>query len=54
MQQNIRVDINHRAKKKPYIYPAVVNTVMKALKLEGAIDTPEIYFDPETNIFSIS
>ena len=27
---------------------------MKALKLEGAIDTPDIYFDPETNIFSIS
>jgi hypothetical protein len=27
---------------------------MKALKIEGAIDTPEIYFDPTTNIFSIS
>jgi hypothetical protein len=27
---------------------------MKALRIEGAIDTPEIYFDPTTNIFSIS
>ena len=27
---------------------------MKALKIEGAIDTPEIYFDPTTNIFSVS
>jgi hypothetical protein len=27
---------------------------MKPLKIEGAIDTPEIYFDPVTNIFSIS
>jgi len=27
---------------------------MKALKIEGAIDTPEIYFDPTTKIFSIS
>ena len=29
-------------------------TNMKALKIEGAIDTPEVYFDPTTNIFSIS
>jgi hypothetical protein len=27
---------------------------MKALKIEAAIDTPEIVFDPATNIFSIS
>lgn len=27
---------------------------MKALKIEAAIDTPEIYFDPATNIFSIT
>lgn len=27
---------------------------MKPLKIEAAIDTPEIYFDPNTNIFSIS
>lgn len=27
---------------------------MKALKIEAAIDTPEIFFDPETKIFSIS
>jgi hypothetical protein len=27
---------------------------MKPLKIEAAIDTPEIYFDPATNIFSIS
>lgn len=31
-----------------------VKPYMKALKIEGAIDTPEIYFDPTTNIFSIS
>jgi len=27
---------------------------MKPLKIEAAIDTPEIIFDPATNIFSIS
>lgn len=27
---------------------------MKPLRIEAAIDTPEIYFDPATNIFSIS
>lgn len=27
---------------------------MKALKIDGAIDTPEVNFDPETSIFSIS
>ncbi len=27
---------------------------MKALKIEAAIDTPEIFFDPVTKIFSIS
>ena len=27
---------------------------MKPLKIEAAIDTPEILFDPSTNIFSIS
>jgi hypothetical protein len=27
---------------------------MKALKIEAAIDSPEVHFDPETNIFSIS
>lgn len=27
---------------------------MKPLRIEAAIDTPEIYFDPTTNIFSIS
>ena len=27
---------------------------MKALKIEAAIDTPEIHFDPATKIFSIS
>ncbi len=27
---------------------------MKPLKIEAAIDTPEIVFDPATNIFSIS
>lgn len=27
---------------------------MKALKLEGTIDSPEVDFNPETNIFSIS
>ncbi len=27
---------------------------MKPLKIEAAIDTPEIYFDTATNIFSIS
>jgi hypothetical protein len=27
---------------------------MKALKIEAAIDTPEVYFDTATNIFSVS
>lgn len=27
---------------------------MKALKIEAEIDTPEVYFDPNTNIFTIS
>ncbi|MDX9846310.1 MAG: DUF1987 domain-containing protein [Tenuifilaceae bacterium] len=27
---------------------------MKPLKIEAAIDTPEILFDPNTNVFSIS
>jgi hypothetical protein len=27
---------------------------MKALKIEAAIDTPEVYFDTVTNIFSVS
>ncbi len=27
---------------------------MKALKIDGAIDTPEVNFDPDTCIFSIS
>lgn len=27
---------------------------MKALKIEAAIDTPEVYFDTATNVFSIS
>ena len=27
---------------------------MKPLRIEAAIDSPEVFFDPETNIFSIS
>lgn len=27
---------------------------MKALKIKGAIDTPEVFFDPEKRVFSIS